>query len=593
MCESVRRLRSLIVPNRPARRYRREREMARTCLVRLLGDFEVVIDGRAVPASAWRRRRPAELVRFLALASGHRQHRELLIDTFWPDLESEAAAANLRKAVHYARRALGGERTIAHANDGLVLWPDGEVIVDASQVEAAGARALASGAGVEAALELFRGEPLPDDRYAEWAQPHRERIAALRLDLLRRAGRWQDVLELDGSDEQACRAVMQKHLDASQRQAAIRQFQRLRDVMRVDLGVSPELATVALFEQAVAGAAAQTATPQERAQALLARGLVDWNRRELDAAERAAADVRRLATENRLGRELGEASALLGMVAFARGRWLESFEEELAEAVRQPVGEATFILDAQLCLAEASLASADAVAVAQLAHKLLPLAIAQGSLPGEALMSLLIGESERFGGRLDESQEWLSRAAGLYERLGGDSGRSLALLRLAEVAVAGGRSGEAARPLALAHELAERSELSSHLLVQVFAAQLAVAGSPEGRRRILGEADASLQSRQVCAPCSIGFRVAAAITCARGSQLERARQCLADAERVAGMWQSGPWQAAVWEAKAELRLAEGEPAQAAALLREAARLFADSGRPLDEVRCATAAQATS
>jgi hypothetical protein len=59
------------------------------------------------------------------------------------------------------------------------------------------------------------------------------------------------------------------------------------------------------------------------------------------------------------------------------------------------------------------------------------------------------------------------------------------------------------------------------------------------------------------------------------------------------MWQGGPWQAAVWEARAALRLAAGDRGQAAALLREAANLFAECGRPLDEARCVAATAALS
>jgi DNA-binding SARP family transcriptional activator len=45
-------------------------------------------------------------VKLLALAPHHRLHREQLMDTLWPELAPEAAAANLRKAVHFARLLL-------------------------------------------------------------------------------------------------------------------------------------------------------------------------------------------------------------------------------------------------------------------------------------------------------------------------------------------------------------------------------------------------------------------------------------------------------------------------------------------------------
>ena len=44
------------------------------------------------------------MVKLLALAPGHRLHREQLMESLWPDLDPDAAGANLRKALHFARR---------------------------------------------------------------------------------------------------------------------------------------------------------------------------------------------------------------------------------------------------------------------------------------------------------------------------------------------------------------------------------------------------------------------------------------------------------------------------------------------------------
>ena len=567
--------------------------MTRTCVVRLLGAFVVEVDGRPVSSEAWRHRRGADLVKLLALAPQHRLHREQLMERLWPELAAEAAAANLRKAVHYARRGLGAREAIDAQGDMLALWPDADLRVDAESVEAEATRALASGAGLEAVAELFTGDLLPEDRYAEWTEPHRERLRERRLQLLRATGRWDRVLELDRTDEEAYRALMRADLETGNRRAAIRQFQRLREILRVDLGVGPDPSTVALFEQAVAMEGPQLPTPAERAQALLARGLVCWNQRLLDDAQRLAEDARLMSTENHLGRELGEASALLGMVALARGQWPDRFRQEFASAIRLRSDQAPFVLEAHLCLAEASLAGADSESIARLARELLPSAVNAGSAAGEALMSLLIGESELFAGRLDASREWLWRAAGLYSEMGGDSGHAFALVRLAEVANALGQRDEAIRQLVEARRLAVSSELSSHLLVRIFAGLVQAAEAPDERRRLLAEAEGALRPKEVCGPCSIGFRVTAAIACARSDDLASSRQWLADAERLAGMWQGGPWQAAVWEARAALRLAAGDRGQAAALLREAANLFAECGRPLDEARCVAATAALS
>ena len=567
--------------------------MARDCMVWLLGGFRVELDGRPVAADAWRHRRGADLVKLLALAPQHRLHRDQVMEAFWPELATQAAAANLRKAVHYGRRALGGKDSIASDGDLLVLWPVGQLRVDTERFDGEATRALSSQTGLDSALALFPGDLLPEDRYADWTEPHRERLHGRRLELLRASARWDEILEIDRTDEQACRALMRSQLERGNRHGAIRQFQRLRDILRVDLGVAPEAETVALFEQAIATAGPSTSAGAERAQALLANGLVQWHERQLDAAQRFAEEARALALGHRLGRELGEASSLLGMVAMARGRWAEVFIDEFMAAIQLGADQAPFILDAHLCLAEASL-NTSGESTAALAHGLLDQAVAAKSTRAEALISLLIGEADFFASRLDESDEWLSRAADLYQRVGGGSGRAFAMIRWAEVASARQQRPEAERRLNTARQLMEESALESHLRARVLEAMIKTSDNPERSQIILGEAEYLIaHPKEMCRPCSIGLGVAASIACARANELARSRHWLDYADRLASMWSGTPWQAAVWEARGTLRLAEGDQGQALALLREASHLFAECGRPLDEARCQSAIAAAS
>jgi DNA-binding SARP family transcriptional activator len=46
----------------------------------LLGGFRVEVDGRAVAPKAWSQRKPAALVKLLALAPGHQLRREQVMD---------------------------------------------------------------------------------------------------------------------------------------------------------------------------------------------------------------------------------------------------------------------------------------------------------------------------------------------------------------------------------------------------------------------------------------------------------------------------------------------------------------------------------
>src|SRR3954453_10497367 len=97
--------------------------------VTLLSGFSAAVDGKAVPDSAWRLKKARELVKLLALARGHRLHRDQALDVLWRDLAPAAAANNLHQAVHVARRVLGAD-AIQMRDEVLSLAVDVDVDVD-------------------------------------------------------------------------------------------------------------------------------------------------------------------------------------------------------------------------------------------------------------------------------------------------------------------------------------------------------------------------------------------------------------------------------------------------------------------------------
>ncbi|UGS35215.1 ATP-binding protein [Capillimicrobium parvum] len=209
--------------------------------IRMLGGFEVEVDGAPVGAAAFEQRRGADLVKLLAIAPAHRLARDQVVERLWPQLAPEAGAANLHKAAHHARRALGARDAVVLAQGMVSLAPDGQVTTDVERFEA----------GDDAA---YRGELLPDDRYEAWCASAREHVRALRLERLRAAGRWHDVLADDPADEEAHRALMRADLAAGNRVAASRRFGELRDEL-ARLGLQPSEETLELHREAGQGEA--------------------------------------------------------------------------------------------------------------------------------------------------------------------------------------------------------------------------------------------------------------------------------------------------------------------------------------------------
>jgi DNA-binding SARP family transcriptional activator len=556
--------------------------------IRLLGQFEVAIDDRLIPAADWRRDRAAALVKLLAISAGHRLHRERAMTAFWPDLDVEAAGANLRKAIHFARRALGHHELIEVANDVVLLAPHAELEIDAERFEAAAAEAFRSRdrGAYERAADLYGGQLLPDDIYVDWLDNPRRQLQQRYADVLRAGELWQRLIALDPADEHAQCALMQAALDAGNRGEAIRLFNQLRESLHAELGVGPSAATIALYERALAlGGTSAAAGPSERIRASLAWGLVRLQSGELAEAGDIARQTRDLALGANLAREVGEASALLGLTAMMQERWPELFRSEFIEWVRARPAFVQHVFDGHLCLSEFCLCSASGHAhVPQWAGELLSVAEDAQSSAGKGLASLLLGAAALFSGDLDEAESRLTEAERFHQEAGAIAGRVLAIERLAEIALERGQNWRARRLIQRGLAEAEESWLAPHLVMRMQALVVRSAATPEQAEAAILAGD-RLMTDGACQPCSMALRTASAIALSEAGDLEQVNRRLSDAERIAGMWHGGPWAAALWEARGVQRRAQNNELRAVAAFHEAATRYEELGRPRDQARC--------
>jgi DNA-binding SARP family transcriptional activator/tetratricopeptide (TPR) repeat protein len=207
--------------------------------VRMLGGFEVFVDSRPVPPEAWVQRRATDLVKLLALASPHRLTRDEVLEALWPKLSTDAAASNLHKAASYTRRALGEREAIVMRSGVVELAPGAEVTTDVERFEAGD-------------LDVYRGDLLPDEPYAEWTLGPRAALRERRLAVMRSHGLWEEVLREDPADEEAHRALMRRRAADGDRPGAARQFRLLREALS-RLGLEPSEKTLALWRELARG----------------------------------------------------------------------------------------------------------------------------------------------------------------------------------------------------------------------------------------------------------------------------------------------------------------------------------------------------
>ncbi|WP_129285678.1 AAA family ATPase [Streptomyces sp. GZWMJZ-114] len=249
--------------------------------VRLLGGFSVTRDGGAPSAQRWARPSARTLVKLLAVAPGHRLHREEVMSVCWPEADARAAAGSLRVALHAARHALEPElppraaSSYLVADGALLSLAPGLVRVDADEAESAARASLRLGRMPElsAALCLFTGELLPEDRYAHWAAARRGQLALLRERLLlrlaeghldaapeRAAAFAQQVLAASPAEELAHRVLIDALLRQGLRRRAVHQYHVCREALDTELGVRPAPETERLHRAALAAAPAPLPT---------------------------------------------------------------------------------------------------------------------------------------------------------------------------------------------------------------------------------------------------------------------------------------------------------------------------------------------
>jgi LuxR family transcriptional regulator, maltose regulon positive regulatory protein len=249
-----------------------------TLRIRTLGGFAIWRGDQEVKDRDWRSSKARQLFQLLLTERGRALPRDRVLDTLWPDLETDAAANNLRVTMNRLGKALEPDRPDGAPPAYLMMQGDTYSFNTASdfQVDAADfAEAVAEGqraeqrrqrsaamAAYRRAIELYGGPYLPDTTYEDWTVVERERLmllfneAALALGrLLETDGQTHEaiglawrVIENDRANEDAYQLLMRAHAALGERSTALRLYARCIAALREELGVAPLPETTRLYE---------------------------------------------------------------------------------------------------------------------------------------------------------------------------------------------------------------------------------------------------------------------------------------------------------------------------------------------------------
>jgi DNA-binding SARP family transcriptional activator len=244
--------------------------------VLVLGPFVLYRDGRSIDATCWQRK-VQSLFRILVTSSDYRRSREELVDLLWPEAAPDAGGRNLRVVLHMLRRGLGGGEPSPVVSEAgwIALNSAHEWDVDLTRFAELSIKAPETIAALEEVAGYYRGEPLVEDRYDDWALAVRTRIqkiwrnVCLKLARLHREAHapeaavgWLDrIVQSDPLDEEAIRLLIAALGDLGRRTEAVRRFQQFAQRLQDEMELSPAPETLDVVAALRTGQATEIVAP--------------------------------------------------------------------------------------------------------------------------------------------------------------------------------------------------------------------------------------------------------------------------------------------------------------------------------------------
>jgi DNA-binding SARP family transcriptional activator len=246
--------------------------------IKTLRGFRVIRSGSPVPEEEWRGSQAKNLLKAIVAFGEEGVRREVLIESLWPEGEPDKTGNIFNVTLHRLRRALepaidkryGYSYVLLEENrvsldkgicecdvdQSLALLQEGEKREESWQMK----EALTAYLG---AVDLYQGDFLTDDEYAEWADPKREELRQKYLGLLFKMARiyedrgtprkaismYQKAVKFDPFSEEAYRRLMVLYDGLGKRNEAIKIYRVGEKTLREGLDTEPEALTVSLYKK--------------------------------------------------------------------------------------------------------------------------------------------------------------------------------------------------------------------------------------------------------------------------------------------------------------------------------------------------------
>ena len=240
-----------------------------------LGRFYLAFAGQQIPIAKWKRKQAVTVLKYLVAHLGRPVHREILMEFLWPDGDQRRTWERLKVIIHSLRHELRAaglpEDIIETASESYALRREA-VWVDSSAFE----QSVAEGKALqyqqqwdsalhryEHARQLYEGDYLEEDVYADWCMVQREQLREIFLSLLAgmadchgELGHYSEAAQVcrtalvfDPGRESFYRALMEHLVHLDRADWAIAEYQKCQKFLKREFDMEPMPETERLYRQ--------------------------------------------------------------------------------------------------------------------------------------------------------------------------------------------------------------------------------------------------------------------------------------------------------------------------------------------------------
>lgn len=256
----------------------RHRSTRPQILIQTLNGFQVWLGDTLLSDQAWDGKQAQNFLKaIVALATGHKVRKELLIEELWPESSPKAGEKTFKAALHRLRKSLEPDMSsrfgssYIHLKYGIVYLDEQLCTTDVDQfhdlctqaedqLRSEKREALKT---FSKALALYTGDFLSQDLDADWASGKREALRQKYIQVCLKVARtyeylgswtkalthYELALGCDPALEEAYRRIMVLYAEKGMRSKALQTFQKCRENLRKNLDTEPDQVTESIYRR--------------------------------------------------------------------------------------------------------------------------------------------------------------------------------------------------------------------------------------------------------------------------------------------------------------------------------------------------------